>query len=92
MLDSLILRLPDEAQYQVPGQYTQPDFYYREGGVYYVATYNTVSGFWSEYNARDAAYNNKIAAGLGTGSFVEVTKSHFGALRTSCAAVRAGKG
>ena len=28
-----MLRLPDEAQYQVPGQYTQPDFYYRESNA-----------------------------------------------------------
>ena len=30
LIDSLVLRLPDEAQYRVPGQYTQSDFYYRE--------------------------------------------------------------
>jgi len=33
LVDSLVLRLPDEAQYQVPGQYTQPDFYYRESNA-----------------------------------------------------------
>ena len=30
LMDSLALRLPDDAQYQVPGQYTQPDFFYRD--------------------------------------------------------------
>lgn len=33
LVDSLVLRLPEEAQYQVPGQYTQPDFYYRESNA-----------------------------------------------------------
>jgi len=33
LVDSQALRLPDEAQYQVPGQYTQPDFYYRESNA-----------------------------------------------------------
>lgn len=33
LVDSLVLRLPDEAQYQVPSQYTQPDFYYRESNA-----------------------------------------------------------
>jgi hypothetical protein len=33
LVDLLVLRLPDEAQYQVPGQYTQPDFYYRESNA-----------------------------------------------------------
>lgn len=33
LVDSLVLRLPDEAQYQVPGQYTQPDFFYRESNA-----------------------------------------------------------
>jgi ATP-dependent helicase YprA (DUF1998 family)/very-short-patch-repair endonuclease len=33
LVDSLMLRLPDEAQYQVPAQYTQPDFYYRESNA-----------------------------------------------------------
>jgi ATP-dependent helicase YprA (DUF1998 family) len=33
MVDSLVLRLPDDAQYQVPGQYAQPDFYYRESNA-----------------------------------------------------------
>ncbi len=32
-VDTLVLRLPDEAQYQVSGQYTQPDFYYREANA-----------------------------------------------------------
>jgi very-short-patch-repair endonuclease len=29
-LDTLALRLPSDAQYQVPNYYTQPDFFYRE--------------------------------------------------------------
>lgn len=33
LVDSLVLRLPDEAQFQIPGQYTQPDFYYREANA-----------------------------------------------------------
>ena len=33
LIDNLMLRLPDEAQYQVPGQYAQPDFYYRESNA-----------------------------------------------------------
>jgi very-short-patch-repair endonuclease len=33
LVDALVLRLPDEAQFQIPGQYTQPDFYYREANT-----------------------------------------------------------
>ena len=33
LIDFLVLRLPDEAQYRVPGQYTQSDFYYRESNA-----------------------------------------------------------
>lgn len=33
LMESLVLRLPDEAQYQVPALYTQPDFYYRDSNA-----------------------------------------------------------
>jgi ATP-dependent helicase YprA (DUF1998 family)/very-short-patch-repair endonuclease len=33
LIDSLVLRIPDEAQYRVPEQYTQSDFYYRESNA-----------------------------------------------------------
>ena len=32
-LDELNLRLPTDAQYQIPGYYTQPDFFYREANA-----------------------------------------------------------
>lgn len=64
--------------------------YYRKGATYHVALFNPISGFWSEYNTTNHKYNNQIASGLGTGNYVEVTESHYGAIKRDCAAVRKG--
>ena len=66
--------------------------YYREGKVTHVAIVNTTSGFFHEYQTSSSPYNNRIARGLDTGSFVEMTKSHYNAFKRDCEAVRNLKG
>ena len=62
--------------------------YYREGKVTHVAIVNTTSGFFHEYQTSSSSYNNRIARGLDTGSFVEMTKSHYNAFKRDCELTR----
>lgn len=67
--------------------------YYKRAadGAEVFALINPVSGFYSEWtlgpNADTGSYNNPIAAGFDTGSFVPVTESHAAALKAAAAAV-----
>lgn len=65
--------------------------FYKEGKLYVVGLFNDVSGFFTTYSTEDSGYNNRIAGGLRTGSFVQVTKSHFEAIKRDCANTRQGK-
>lgn len=64
--------------------------YYMNGKNYVVGIFDSRSGFFTEYTTHDSRYNNRIT-GLGTGSFVSVTKSHYNAIKASCAVTRQGK-
>lgn len=57
-------------------------------GVTVFALTNPVSGYWSEWSGVDGSYNNRMAAGFDTGSFVSVTESHAANLKASAAAIR----
>lgn len=68
-----------------PEQATDPEgeeepmkaIYYKDGRTYYVCIFHPVSGFADEYTTSDPAYNGRIAVGLGTGDFTEVTRGHY---------------
>lgn len=62
--------------------------YYKTGKNYVVGLFNSASGFFSQYTTTDPEYNNSVAKGLGTGSFVAVSESHFNAIKRDCEAVR----
>lgn len=67
-----------------------------DGKVYRYLVFNTISGWEQEYNngtdgPLDGKYNNPFAATLRTGSFAEVSPSHFRAIKKSLADLRAGK-
>jgi murein DD-endopeptidase MepM/ murein hydrolase activator NlpD len=64
--------------------------FWKDGAMFRVAIINTGSGLFQEYSTGSAAYNNKIAKALGTGSFLEITKAHYNAFRSDMAKVRAG--
>lgn len=64
--------------------------YYQEGKNYFVLLFDSRSGFSSEYMTSDPTYNNSIT-GLGTGSFVKVSKSHYGRIKADLDNVRKGK-
>ena len=66
--------------------------FYREGKVTHVAIVNTTSGFFHEYQTTSGSYNNRIAQGLDTGNFVEMTKSHYNAFKRDCELTRTQKG
>lgn len=74
-------------------------FYYEKDGGKTVINViaNTVSGFYSEYSAGtgkgalSGAYNNPLAATLGTGSFAKITESHAAEIKRACAEVRAAR-
>lgn len=64
---------------------------YTEGDKQINAILNTVSGFFSKYEASGGKYNNPVAAAFQTTSFAPVTKSHFLVLEKDCAAIRDAK-
>lgn len=69
--------------------------YYKSGNKWTYLVFNEVSGFYSEYSAgpsgkMPAAYNNAIARNWNTGTYVEITASHAGALKKSLDLVRKG--
>ena len=67
--------------------------YYQRGKTTNVAIVNTTSGFFQEYSITNGGtYNNQIAKGFDTGSFVKVTESHYKAIARACEQVRAQKG
>lgn len=65
--------------------------YFKRNSVDVFALINPGSGFYSEWSGVDGTYNNPLAVGFDTGSFVKVTESHARNLAASAAQVRTGK-
>ena len=96
-----VKRVPAPAPTQAPKQATpakkrkkrmNTGIYYQRGKTTNVAIVNTTSGFFQEYSVTNGGtYNNQIAQGFDTGSFVKVTESHYKAISRACEQVRAGK-
>lgn len=65
--------------------------FYMTGKTYNVLVWHPVSGLAHEYSTGSGDYNNKVAANFGTGSFLQVDKSHYDRMKADLANVRAGK-
>lgn len=52
---------------------------------------NPASGYFTEWEAGDGAYNSAVAATFDTGTFAPITQSHRDALERAAAQVRTGK-
>lgn len=65
--------------------------YYKDGDRTICAIVNTTSGFFTKWSTTAAGYNNPLAAAFETGSFAQVTESHFNAIERDCRLLREGK-
>lgn len=65
--------------------------YYKSGEATICAIVNTTSGFFTKWSTATAGYNNPLAAAFDTGSFAQVTESHFNAIERDCRLLREGK-
>lgn len=65
--------------------------YYKAGEATICAIVNTTSGFFTKWSTATAGYNNPLAAAFDTGSFAQVTESHFNAIERDCRLLREGK-
>ena len=62
--------------------------FYKKGNGMICAILNPSSGFFTKWSTSVPGYNNRLAAAFDTGSFAEVTESHFNAIERDCAATR----
>lgn len=62
--------------------------FYKKGNGMICAILNPSSGFFTKWSTGVSGYNNRLAAAFDTGSFAEVTESHFNAIERDCAATR----
>ncbi|WP_311777851.1 hypothetical protein [Trueperella abortisuis] len=64
--------------------------YYKAGDATICAIVNTTSGFFTKWSTATGGYNNPLAAAFDTGSFAQVTESHFNAIERDCRLLREG--
>lgn len=64
--------------------------YYKSGDATICAIVNTTSGFFTKWSTATGGYNNPLAAAFDTGSFAQVTESHFNAIERDCRLLREG--
>lgn len=65
--------------------------YYKDGDRTICAIINTTSGFFTKWSTATGGYNNPLAAAFDTGSFAQVTESHFNAIERDCRVLREAK-